>query len=100
MKREIFYTMEYKELEALVKKAYNINYSYLLDTSADNDTLQEHWAEKPKTKYSLSCFEKRWQEFLSGSQGYRDMWYIDAVLYRLCIDGYIPTGKYLIRVSW
>jgi hypothetical protein len=99
MKKQTFYVMEYQELEELVQKAYHVGYSYLYDTSPDNDTIHEHWAEKPKYIYS-SLYLENWKEFLAGPPKERNMWNVELILQHLCVDGFIPAGKYLIRVSW
>jgi len=88
-KRKTFIEVDAFDLNELVKKHYgDIGYDFIDAAECGNDT--EHTftvkAESNERKWKQMMTEKRFSN--------------SAVLNRLCLDGHIERGEYVIKVCW
>lgn len=87
------YKVEYHDLEAFVKKIYNMrNYEFVANQECSNDSSHEFNINGILGKWELAESEKIRNGRLSCSNR--------SVLQTLCADGYIEPGTYIINVCW
>lgn len=75
-------SVEYGDLEKLIDEVYDMNYQFVAEQEANN--------------YSSYEFT------VTGEVDDKELWpnSPEVMLNRLCKDGHIESGEYVIRVSW
>ena len=86
--------MSYGWFERIVNDIYGVNYEFVADQEAHNDTSYEYDVHKRKfsewENNSLDKFKKEGKySYMAGT-----------ILDDLCDKGVIEEGHYIIRVSW
>lgn len=95
MKREVYITMDYYELEELVKKTYEIkNYSFIATEECGNDSTHSFNVERK----SLRDFEQEYIDEMKSGNPITCSNY--AILNDLCNKEVLEPGNYLIEVCW
>jgi hypothetical protein len=96
MKTKTVTEIEYHELEDLVKEKLGYkNYSFVAVEECGNDSSHEFTVEKgfEDSEYDKEQIEK-WEkgEFVQFSN--------HVILNKLCMEGHIPAGNYIVQVCW
>lgn len=82
--------MEYRELESLVKEHYGFDYEFPYTEEMSNDTA----ATYNGINGEIDDYYQRKVD--SGNLVFAGRYFLN----RLCKDGYIPAGNYVVEVSW
>jgi hypothetical protein len=82
------------EVEKLLKEHYNIDWEIVPAEELSNGTSLDYDIDaEPLSEYDLKAFE----EIKAG--GFR-RYQTRMLMNKLCIDGYIESGNYIIDCSW
>jgi len=102
MKKETYITMDYHELEELIKKHFDVpKYEVLCDLEASNDSYQviyasaSEWDKEWNDEYYMEKF-REWLE----SKGRKSPRITNMAMCKLAKNGIIEDGAYLINICW
>jgi hypothetical protein len=90
-KQKSYIEVDYKELEKFVHEVYPqfSEYSFVANEECGNDSQHSFRVDGKISEYDKQMFENaKW-----GPANY-------ILLNKLCEDGHISPGEYLIKVSW
>lgn len=100
-KEKNYFCMSYDEFNELVRKYYSVNYDFLGQNEASNgidytfndikSSLNE-WEQEDVSELKEALESTLESEYLLANTR--------VILMDLCDKGFIPSGNYMIRVSW
>jgi putative NADH-flavin reductase len=93
MKTKVIHEVDVFDLEAFVKEVYGINVEIVAMQEASNDSSLSFSVESAIEDYFLDTLD----EIMS--TGY-SCFGTGTLLNKLCLDGHIPAGEYLVKISW
>ena len=85
-----FFTLDLIDLSNLFSSHYTFNYFEILGVDEDLSYASKNVDSKELDEYEADCFNNIVQ------QGYCEQSQIDIILSKLCHDGFIEAGDYLI----
>lgn len=91
MKRRVIYHVDYSDFNRFVNDTYGGDYNFVADMESSNDTSHEFNVNGIIYDDDVS------EDIKSGKY---EGWCADTILNTMAADGLIPTGEYIIRVSW
>jgi len=96
IKQELYYVLDYSELETIIQNHFNRpDYELLATQEWSNGSSKTFLlTDKPLDKWDTDRVTK----FASGEGD--GEYSLRALMCKLVIDGEIPAGNYLIDVSW
>lgn len=91
MRKTTYIELEYHEFESMVYKnfPYAYDYEYAPDEECNNNTKQSYDIDGILDKDDYERLEKKEKSFMAS-----------VFLNKMCEDGIIEPGRYLINVSW
>lgn len=91
------HSVKYGDFERLVKETYGVDYNFVADQECGNDSSHTFNGIDGKRDDDMEWDVERWARFVGGKHPTcmaRD------ILNDLAGQGLIPTGDYVIGVSW
>lgn len=91
MQKKTYIELEYHEFESMVYEnfPYASKYEYAPDEECSNYTKQSYDVDGVLDKYDSQKLENKQTSFMAS-----------VFLNKMCADGIIEPGRYLINVSW
>lgn len=89
MKKITYIEMDYHEFDELVKEKYGIETEFVANQEANNDSEYSFNVDGKLSDYQREDWEEKNFQYGNG-----------LLLNKLCEDGHIEPGKYLITVCW
>jgi hypothetical protein len=109
LKAQSSYSFDYSDLEKLISELYGQNIDILdLLFEPNNDSYEEYEVDGDSELYDIGDPEIVAEWIQTGAMPYRDDYRgmplkaldVRHILHRLHAEGHIPTGKYIMRISW
>ena len=98
VKKEEFWTMDYCDFDSLVKKVYGHDFEIVAAQELNNDSCAEFTVAKRQMPEDDEWAKKGWHEWKE--EGKYEWGTTSQIFDDLCFNGFIPEGRYLIRVCW
>ena len=94
-KTVMYNEIDYKDFEKFVQKVYGWKqYEYAYCEEVSNDSRQSYTADKEELdEWALEKIQRL-------NDGESESFCANFIFNKLCLDGYLPPGNYLINVCW